>query len=296
MADWSAADAPRRHRRPRSRPPRVGAPTTWVLSNHDSPAPRHPLRRRRARPAPGPGRRPADAGAARLGLPLPGRGARPAGGPRPAGRVREDPTWYAPAAPIGPRRLPGAAAVDAVAPASASPPPALLAAAARLGAPGRVVTQGVPLRSWSCTAAALRLRRTFTGPLTWTPPPPTSGWTSSVPLCAAWSTCPPQRSRPPASPADRATCRAAELPADTARLAGVERPVMGHPGHGGSHMLPAVRFRCRCREASRSTFQPSCGACGRRRPGYWPAVAVFLGSLRGLDELSPSRAGRSRTG
>ena len=38
------------------------------------------------RPAPGARRGPADARAARLGLRLPGRGARPAGGPRPAGR------------------------------------------------------------------------------------------------------------------------------------------------------------------------------------------------------------------
>ena len=50
----------------------------------------HPARPR-ARAAPGPRRDPADAGAARLGLRLPGRGARPAGGRRPA-RGRRSPT------------------------------------------------------------------------------------------------------------------------------------------------------------------------------------------------------------
>ena len=74
----------------------VGAPTTWVLSNHDvvrhasqarprperAAAQRHHGRRPaagcRARPAPRPGRHGADAGPARRGLRLPGRGARPA--------------------------------------------------------------------------------------------------------------------------------------------------------------------------------------------------------------------------
>ena len=72
----------------------VGATTTWVLSNHDvlrhatrlalpvgePPSQRHrrrrPAARRRARPAPGPRGHAADAVAARVGVPLPGRGAR----------------------------------------------------------------------------------------------------------------------------------------------------------------------------------------------------------------------------
>ena len=72
----------------------VGAPATWVLSNHDVHPARHPVRpgrhlvrprpapdhrqpgRPRARHPPGPGRRAADPRAARLGLRLPGRGAR----------------------------------------------------------------------------------------------------------------------------------------------------------------------------------------------------------------------------
>ena len=88
----------------------VGASPTWVLSNHDVDPPRHPLRRRR----PGPGPRPrgdADhARAARLELPLPGRGARPRAGRRRAG---------VPAGPVvpphrrgRPRRLPGADPVE----------------------------------------------------------------------------------------------------------------------------------------------------------------------------------------
>ena len=77
----------------------VGAPTTWVLSNHD--VTRHATRfanppglgtqlrdagRPGAGPAPGPRGHPADAGAARLRVRLPGRGAGPARGHRPAGR------------------------------------------------------------------------------------------------------------------------------------------------------------------------------------------------------------------
>ena len=77
----------------------VGAPTTWVLSNHD--VTRHATRfanppglgtqirtagDRETGPAPGPRRQPADAGAARLRVRLPGRGARPARRHRPARR------------------------------------------------------------------------------------------------------------------------------------------------------------------------------------------------------------------
>ena len=110
----------------------VGAPTTWVMSNHD--VVRHASRlaagvggvaggagaagghaadgRPRRRPAPGPGGGPADAGPARLGLPVPGRGARAARGVRPARRCPPGPGLR----PFGrgrtrPRRLPGAAAV-----------------------------------------------------------------------------------------------------------------------------------------------------------------------------------------
>ena len=113
----------------------VGAPTTWVLSNHD--VTRHATRyarldstgggvsaearvgpdtpdRPRARPAAGSRRDPAHARAARLGVPLPGRGARPAGGRRPArGRARRpDLGALRPPRP-GPGRLPGADPVDA---------------------------------------------------------------------------------------------------------------------------------------------------------------------------------------
>ena len=60
----------------------VGASPTWVLSNHDVDPARHPVRRRRGRPGPRPGGHAGDAGAARLGVPLPGRGARPRAGRR----------------------------------------------------------------------------------------------------------------------------------------------------------------------------------------------------------------------
>ena len=90
----------------------VGAPTTWVLSNHDVRAARRPARAarsdtprphgigvgrpaagRRARAAPGPRGHPADARPARLGLPLPGRGARAAGAHQLPDEARQDPTW-----------------------------------------------------------------------------------------------------------------------------------------------------------------------------------------------------------
>ena len=64
----------------------VGAPPTWVLVEPRRRPPRHPLRRRRRRRPAGPGRGAADAGPARRGLRLPGRGARPARGHRPARR------------------------------------------------------------------------------------------------------------------------------------------------------------------------------------------------------------------
>ena len=89
---------------PRSRP--VGAAPTWVLSNHD--VVRHATRygggAGRARP--GPGRHADDAGAARLGVPLPGRGARARGGRRTAG-VPAGPV-LAPHRRARARRLPGA--------------------------------------------------------------------------------------------------------------------------------------------------------------------------------------------
>ena len=56
---------------------------------------RRPAAGRGARPAPGPGRHPADAGPARLGLPLPGRGAGPARAHRRCPTsLRQDPTWW----------------------------------------------------------------------------------------------------------------------------------------------------------------------------------------------------------
>ena len=87
---------------------KTGSSSTWVLSNHD--VVRHtsryglptdvdldewlmsdgalPLADEDRRSAPGPGRHPADAGAARLVLPLPRRGTRAARGRRPAGATR----------------------------------------------------------------------------------------------------------------------------------------------------------------------------------------------------------------
>ena len=105
-AHWDAPALRTRHRRRRcGLRDASGAPTTWVLSNHD--VVRHasrlglptsrcraptairadgPAARRRARPAPRPRRHAADARAARRRLPLPGRGARPARAHRPARR------------------------------------------------------------------------------------------------------------------------------------------------------------------------------------------------------------------
>ncbi|CAK7285197.1 hypothetical protein SGPA1_31070 [Streptomyces misionensis JCM 4497] len=77
---------------------------------------RHPDphgRRPRPRAAPGPRRHPADAGAARLGLPLPGRGTGPAGRGRPARRGAPGPRVLPRRGPGRlPRRLPGADPVD----------------------------------------------------------------------------------------------------------------------------------------------------------------------------------------
>ena len=134
---WRAADLRRRHRGLAARQPtRSGAPSTWVLSNHDvvrhasrlglpvgaAAAQRHrrrrPAARPRARPAPGPRRDRADAGAARRRLPLPGRGARACPTPPtcPTSTARTRPS-AAPTAGDRPRRLPGADAV-----AEARPP------------------------------------------------------------------------------------------------------------------------------------------------------------------------------
>jgi alpha-glucosidase len=92
--------------------PAVGAPATWVLSNHDvvrhasrlaltaeNPqghgiGPDSPGKPIPSGPAPRPRRDDRHARAARLRLPLPGRGARPARGHRAAGEVRQDPTWF----------------------------------------------------------------------------------------------------------------------------------------------------------------------------------------------------------
>ena len=123
----------------------VGAPSTWVLSNHDvvrhasrlaltaenpqghgigpdspgKPIPEVGLRRARAATT-------RHARAARLGLPLPGRGARPARGHRPARRGAPGPDLVPHRRrALRPRRLPRAAAVDArPAPPTASARPA----------------------------------------------------------------------------------------------------------------------------------------------------------------------------
>lgn len=102
----------------------AGASATWVLSNHD--VVRHATRLvlppdtdtdawllSGGRAAPGPRGDAADAGAARLGVPLPGRGAGSARGGRPAHRGTPGPDLGADRPrPQGPRRLPGAAALD----------------------------------------------------------------------------------------------------------------------------------------------------------------------------------------
>ena len=78
LAPWSAAGVRRGHppaRSPRSSP--VGANPTWVLTQPRRRPARDAVRRRRRRPGPRPRRDAGDAGAARLGVPLPGRGARP---------------------------------------------------------------------------------------------------------------------------------------------------------------------------------------------------------------------------
>ena len=160
-----------------------GASSTWVFSNHD--VVRHATRyglprvgkgkhakgqdgkgwllaggpgrgaRRGTRPAPGPGRHPADARAARLRLPVPGRGTRPARGRRHPGRRAPGPDLLPDQGRgDGPRRLPGAAALDRRrAPRSAS------ATAARTcrSRPGSAATpsqaqDGAEAPPWSCTA------------------------------------------------------------------------------------------------------------------------------------------------
>ena len=70
------------HRHARRRSSDVQAQPTWVLSNHDVDRHADPLRRRRGGPGPRQGGHADDAGAAGVGLPLPGRGARPRAGRR----------------------------------------------------------------------------------------------------------------------------------------------------------------------------------------------------------------------
>ncbi len=91
LADWSAAELGRVIEETLAALAEVGGEPTWVLSNHD--VSRHPTRYGggRGRPGPRPRRDAGVAGAARLGVPLPGRGARPGGRRRrpgaPAGPV-----------------------------------------------------------------------------------------------------------------------------------------------------------------------------------------------------------------
>ena len=137
-----------------------GAPT-WVLSNHD--VVRHATRYGggAGRPGPRPGGDADDAGAARLGVPLPGRGARPR-----AGRRR-------PGGPPGPglvphrrarsRRLPGADPVVGRRAAVRLRPghrPAVAAAAGRLGGPdGRGRRRPTPSSTLAFYRRALAARR-----------------------------------------------------------------------------------------------------------------------------------------
>ncbi len=92
LADWvgrgvspTSSPAPSRRRRAGRRLADLGAQQPRRRP------PRHAVRRRRGRPGPGPRGDPGDARAARLGVPLPGRGARPRAGRRgpggPAGPV-----------------------------------------------------------------------------------------------------------------------------------------------------------------------------------------------------------------
>ena len=132
----------------------VGAPTTWVLSNHDKQ--RHVTRYgdgevglRRARAASA-----ADARPARLRLPLPGRGAGPAGGARPPRRAAPGPV--VPAYRREPRRLPGAASRGAATcRRTASGRPAASRAGCRPRRPGAPSPSpprpACPARRWSCT-------------------------------------------------------------------------------------------------------------------------------------------------
>ena len=120
---WDAAalreaiDASLDAMRPVGAPPPGCCPTTTSPARHPSPTrrPRHPDPQAGDRDwaCAGPRRHPADAGAARLGLPLPGRGARPARGRRPARRGPPGPRLLPGRRPGRlPRRLPGADPVE----------------------------------------------------------------------------------------------------------------------------------------------------------------------------------------
>ena len=115
----------------------VGGTPTWVLSNHD--VVRETTRYGGGEPGsrPGPGRGADDDGAARVGLRLPGRGARPRAGRRAAGAAA-GPGVLPRRRARRPRRLPGADAVVGHRGAVRLRPgrgPAVAAAARRLGGP-----------------------------------------------------------------------------------------------------------------------------------------------------------------
>ena len=137
--------------------------------------------RPRARPAPGPGRRPADAGAARGRLPLPGRGARPPRGRGPARRPAPGPDLR----PLRPASTSAGTAAASRCPGTPAPrrtPSARRAARSR----GSRSRRTGPACRWPPRTAdpdstlelyrsALRLRREHlvdAGPLDWLDTPP----------------------------------------------------------------------------------------------------------------------------
>ena len=175
----------------------VGAPATWVLSNHDVTRHGHPLRPRGhrrshfasasafgtptdlgARHPPGPGRRAAHPGPARLGLPLPGRGAGPARGRgHPRRAARRTRCTSAPAAPTR-----AATAAGCRCPGPGTQPPfgfSPAGAAGRRGCRSRPTGRrytveaqaGDPASMLELYREALRLRRAEPGlgdgPMTW---------------------------------------------------------------------------------------------------------------------------------
>ena len=194
--------APRRRsstRWPRSRG--TPAPACWVLSNHDRP--RHVTRYGGGElgTAPGAGRRAAAAGAARRGLRLQRRRARPARR-RPARRGAAGPDLGAVGAHRArPGRLPGAHAVVGRRSRRTGSPPApdtwlpMPAGWAPLTVEAQAADAGVDAVAVpSGAGAAARRRRPSPARRCSGCRHPTAAWRSAVPVAwSAWSTSPPRR-------------------------------------------------------------------------------------------------------